>query len=134
MDHVLLRAEGRLGEALEQFRAAADLNGAYVQAFIKLGITQQELGRLDEAVESFTHALELKPEFVDLHYRLGLLYTDRREFAKAVQELEAASQGAPDNQHIRAALALSLQNMGLMDSAAATWRSLSQLHRATARK
>jgi lipopolysaccharide biosynthesis regulator YciM len=67
---------------------------------------------------------------VDLHYRLGLLYTDRREFDKAVQHMEQAAEGAPDNQQIRASLALSLQNMGLMDRAAATWRSLWRLHHA----
>lgn len=125
---VLLRAEGQLGEAVEQFSKAVEVNPSYVQAIIKLGITQQELGRAEEAISTFTRALELKPQYVDLHYRLGLLYTDRREFEKAAREMEAAAEGSPDNTRIRAGLALSLQNMGLMDSAAATWRSLSKMH------
>lgn len=125
---VLLRAEGRLSEALEQLAQAVRINPAYVQAIIKLGITQQELGQIEEAVGTFKQALELAPQYVDLHYRLGLLYTDRRQFDLAVQEMEAAAAGAPDNQQVRASLALSLQNMGLMDRAAATWRSLWRLH------
>ncbi len=127
---VLLRAEGRGTEAMEQFAEAAQLNPSYAQAIIKLGITQQELGLTDEAIDTFTRALELRPEYVDLHYRLGILYTDRRRFAEAVKHMEAAADGAPDNTEIRAGLALSLQNMGLMDRAAATWRSLCQGTRA----
>jgi len=127
---VLLRSEGRCGESMEQFEEAIRINPTYVQAIIRLGITQQELGLTDQAVETFARALEISPHFVDVHYRLGLLYTDRRRFEDAVEQMEAAAAGAADNEQIRAALALSLQNMGLMDRAAATWRSLWDVHRA----
>jgi len=129
---VLLRASGNLGEAMGQFAQAVEINPTYVQAVIKLGITQQELGLTDEAVETFKRALELRPEYVDLHYRLGLLFTDRRRFEEAVQHMEQAAAGAPDNEQIRASVALALQNMGLMDRAAATWRSLWKIHHARA--
>jgi Flp pilus assembly protein TadD len=127
---VLLRAEDRTGEAMEQFRIATELNPTYVQALIKLGVCMQEVGRVDEAIETFKRVLDIKGEYVDMHYRLGLLYTDRHQFDLAVKEMEAASAGAPDNTQIRASLALSLQNMGLMDRAAATWRSLWGMHQA----
>jgi len=127
---VLLRGEGRLGEAMEQFEKAMAINGSYVQAIVKLAITHQQLGHTDEAIETFKRALELEPEFVDVHYRLGLLYTDRREFDHAVKHMEAATTGAPNNEEMRAGLALALQNMGLMDRSAATWRSLWRIHHA----
>lgn len=127
---VLLRAEGRLGEALEQFTQAVEINPSYVKAIIKMGITQQELGRTVEAIETLHRALDIEPYYVDLHYRLGLLYTDRHEFDKALEHMEAAAEGAQDNEQIRATLALALQNMGLMDRAAATWRSLWKMHHA----
>ena len=129
---VLLRSEGRLGEALEQFTAAVEINPCYTQAIIHKGITEQELGKTDEVIETFQSVLDVKPQYVDLHYRLGLLYTDRREFAEAVKHMEAAAEGASDNEQIRAGLALSLQNMGLMDRAAATWRSLQKMHQGSA--
>ncbi len=127
---VLLRAEDRTGEAMEQFRIATEINPSYVQAMVKLGVCRQELGQSDEAIKTFKRVLEIKGEYVDMHYRLGLLYTDRRQFDLAVKEMEAAAAGAPDNTQVRAALALSLQNMGLMDRAAATWRSLWKMHQA----
>ncbi len=127
---VLLRSQGRLGESIREFSQAVELHPAYVQALIKLGITQQELGLLDEAIASFRAALEIEPHYVDLHYRLGVLYTDRREFDKAVRHMEAAADGAPHNASVRASLALSLQNMKLMDEAAATWRDLARMQKA----
>ena len=87
----------------------------------------------DEAIETFKSALELEPTYVDVHYRLGLLYTDRRMFEQAVSRMETAAGGAPDNEQIRASLALALQNMGLMDRAAATWRSFWKLHQTCAK-
>ncbi len=125
---VMLRSEGRLGEAIEQFKAAVEINPSYVQAIIKLGITQQELGLVDDAIETFKQAIDIKPEYVDLHYRLGLLYTDRRQFEEAVEHMETAAEGSPENKEVRAGLALALQNMGLMDRSAATWRSMWKLH------
>ncbi len=130
---VLLRAEGRLVEALEQFDAALEINPTYTKAIIKKGLTLQDLGRIDQAIETLATALELHPKYVDLHYRLGLLYTEGRLFEQAVQHLEATSREGPDNRTIRANLALALQNMGLMDRAAATWRSLARIHDAAGR-
>ena len=121
---VLLRSEDRGAEALEQFAGAVEINPSYVQAIIRLGITQQELGLADEAIETFRRALEISPEHVQVHYRLGLLYTDRRQLEQAVSYMEAAAGEAPGNKQVRASLALALQNMGLMDRTAATWRSL----------
>jgi len=74
--------------------------------------------------------LNIHPQYVDMHYRLGLLYTDRKQFDQTVRHMEAAAQGAGNNAQIRANLALSLQNMGLMDRAAAAWRSLRKMHEA----
>ena len=126
---VLLRAEGLLREALEQFDAAIALNPAYTQAIIKKAITLKELDRDEEAVAAFRAALELKPQHVELHYRLALLYTDGRQFEEAVRQVEAASADA--GPQTRARLALALQQIGLLDRAAATWRSLRRTFQTT---
>ena len=101
-------------------------------ALIRLGITQQDLGQGEAAIATFGRILELKPEYVDVHYRLAVLHTDRRQFEQAVRHMEAASNLAPGNPQFRAGLALALQNMGLMDRVAATWRSLAQMGKAAA--
>jgi Flp pilus assembly protein TadD len=129
---VLLRAQGRLVEALEQFHRAVRLSPTYAKAWIKLGVAQQELGLPDDAADAFQQALEIQPQYVELHYRLALLYISRQNFEEAVRHMEQASARRDTGEQVRSGLALSLQNMGLMDRVAATWRSLWRIHRARA--
>jgi tetratricopeptide (TPR) repeat protein len=131
---VLLRATGGLAQAAEQFAEAARINPGFAKAWLKLGMTQQEMGQVEDAIESFRRATAADEAEVEAHYRLGLLYTSRQQFELAIRHMEAAAAGdeagGEDAGRIRAGLALSLQNMGLMDRAAATWRSLWKLHKA----
>jgi len=121
---VLLRHAGKMRESGEQFAEAVRINPHYTKATVSLALAQYELGRKDEAAETFTRAVERDDQAVGLHYRLGLLYADGRALQEAFREMDAAFVGKGDAGQVRAGLSLCLQNMGLMDSAAATWRSL----------
>jgi tetratricopeptide (TPR) repeat protein len=124
---VLLRQVGRLAEARDQFAQTVERAPGFAMAAIKLGITLQELGMVEQAVARFEQAMKPDEACIDYHYRLGLLHTDREQFLASIRSLEA--DGA-DSEDLRANLALSLQCMGLMDRAAATWRSLCRIHHA----
>jgi tetratricopeptide (TPR) repeat protein len=124
---VLLRSVGRLDEAREQFQIAAQDRPPYAISTLKLGITLQELGDIQGAIDAFRRAMDVPHSLIEQHYRLGLLYTDRGRFEEAVREMEVAEQEEGEPVEVRASLALSLQHMGLMDRAAAVWRSLSRM-------
>jgi len=128
---VLLRARGESRSAMAQFAEAVRLSPSHTRAWIKLGIVRQELGMADEAADAFYQALAIEPRSVERHYRLALLYTRREDFESEVRRREADARPA-DRDRVRADLALSLQNLGLMDRVSATWRSLWQIHRARA--
>jgi len=126
---LLLRQVGRCEEATEAFRNAVQINPQYAKALIKLGICLKEAGETDEAVEVFRRALELGHDYVDVHYQLGLLFAQRSRFDLAVEEFEHAVAGQQRNISFRANLALALQNVGMVDRASATWRSICELSR-----
>ncbi|MGB2820976.1 MAG: tetratricopeptide repeat protein, partial [Phycisphaerae bacterium] len=128
---VLLRAQGQDAAAMEQFAEAVRLSPSYTKAWIKLGVVRQELGLAEEAIDAFCRAMDIEPRLVEMHYRLALLYTNREKFEGEVRRMEADA-GDPERDRIRADLALSLQNMALMDRVSATWRSLWRIHRARA--
>ena len=129
---MLLRNQGKLAEAAEQFRCVLRAIDAHMDATIKLGITLADMEQDDGAAAMFKQAFDVTAEQIGTHYRLGLLYTDRRLFEKAVRSMEEAAPQGRDN--VRTMLAASLQNMGLLDRSAATWRSLCQIHNAHVRK
>jgi len=124
---VLLRGRGQTYAAIEEFRQAVRVNHSYLKAQIKLGLALSETGRTDEAMECLTEATCPRPEYIDLHYRLGLLYCDKIRFALAVEHF-ASEFGDPMNDaDVEANLSLALQNMGIIDRAAATWRAICEL-------
>lgn len=128
---LLLRQVGEHTEAIAAFRRAVAINPHYAKALIKLGICLKEAGEVDEAIEVFQRALRLDDRFVDVHYQLGLLFAQRSRFELAVEEFEQAMRCNGQNIAVRANLALALQNIGMLDRAAATWDSIRELTRQT---
>ena len=126
---VLLRNQGRTAEAMTQFSEAARINPAYIEALVKLGIAQRETEMTEQAVTSFCQAMEIDRATLRSYYELALLYTDRNKLTERIKRKESAGR---DGDQVRSEIALSLQQMGLMDPAAATWRSLWRIHQAGA--
>lgn len=124
---LLLRHRGDLAGAVQAFQAAVNINPSYAKAQAKLGLALRALGRDEEAIKSLRSALTLDCETIDLHYQLGLIFADRGEFNLAVQSFEDAVNARPDKCDYVANLALALQNMGLLDRAAATWQVLNEI-------
>ena len=126
---LLLRQVGRFDEAIQAFRNALAINPHYAKAMIKLGVCLKETGRSDEAIEVFRGVLQLDGKYVDVHYQLGLLFAQRSRFELAAEHFEHAVAGNAASTAFRQNLALALQNIGMLDKAAATWRSICELTR-----
>ena len=124
---MLLRNRGRVEDAINQFKAAISLNPAYPFACLKLGLALREIKHSDEALKQFHESLRLSPEYAQLHYRLGLMYCDKMLFALAVEDFRLGISNAMDGSDIQANLSLALQNMGLIDRAAAHWQGVCEL-------
>lgn len=126
---LLLRQIGRQADAVRAFENAVAINPNYSKALVKLGICLKECGRSDEALDAFQRALQLDERYVDVHYQLGLLFAQRNQFDLAVEQFELAVEGNSENLAFQANLALALQSIGMVDRAAATWRSMCELTR-----
>lgn len=124
---LLLRNRGQLDDAIASFRQAATINPTYMKALIKLGLALSEADQTEEAIDVFKQATDVRPDYVDLHYQIGLLFVQRNQFEMAVEHFEQAVSGNPGNVAFQANLALSLQNMGLIDRAQATWQIVREL-------
>ena len=105
---MLLRQIGDFGAAAQAFRAATAINPAYVKGWIK-------------------RALDTDHKSIDLHYQLGLLFAQYNRFDLAIEGFEASLAGKEGAAEFRHNLALTLQNIGMVDRADATWHSICEL-------
>lgn len=128
---LLLRHAARFEDAVGAFRAAVAINPGYLRALVKLGICQREAGDVNRSIATLRRALTLSDDQIDTHYELGLLFARRNLFDLAVEHLEQRGPGGERSQAAyRENVALALQSIGMVDRAAATWRSLCELTRA----
>lgn len=92
----LLRARGRMDEALELARATDDREQNYWSA-TSLASTLRDAQHLEEAVQTFRRAAELNPEDAAVHLDLGDILLDLKRPSEAKQAYEAALERDPES-------------------------------------
>lgn len=97
--------EGRLDEAIEQYRNAVRLEPLSVASHHKLGVALFKKGRVDDAIEQYSIALQLKPDDSQTHNDLGIALAEKGLYNKAIEHFEAAVRLVPDNKTLRKNLA-----------------------------
>ncbi len=112
-----LQAEGRIEEAVEQYRQVLALTPDDALAHSNLGTAFAAQGRLEEAVGHYERALALAPEDADTHSNLGnaLLSLDRAE--AGIASLRRALDIDPTSAEAHAALGIALHDVGQIDDA-----------------
>ena len=112
-----LQAQGRLDEAVEQYRQVLALTPDDALAHSNLGTALAAQGRLDEAVGHYGRALALAPDDADAHSNLGnaLLALDRA--AEGVASLRRALDLDPASTEAHAALGIALHDGGELEDA-----------------
>jgi tetratricopeptide (TPR) repeat protein len=124
---MLLRGKGKIENAIHHLRQAVQINPSFHKATLKLGLALLEETQTVEALELLAKSLDIEDEYIRVHYKLGLMFCDKIQFALAVEHFQNHIPENTDNPNIHANLTLALQNMGLIDRAAAAWRSVCEL-------
>jgi protein O-mannosyl-transferase len=85
-----LAEQGRLDDAVEQYREAVRIMPTYALAQFSLGMALGRLGRCTEAIGPFRAVLKLAPDSAEAHSGLGLALADEGHFDEAMVEFEKA--------------------------------------------
>ncbi|MCB0334760.1 MAG: tetratricopeptide repeat protein [Bdellovibrionales bacterium] len=100
-----LEEQGRISEALENYRRAVHLRPQYPTALNNLGSALAKTQRFPEAKEYFQRALKVAPDFISARYNLGLLefYTGNLDLAERLwqETLEKDPHYAPAIESLR---------------------------------
>ena len=121
---VLMLNVGRVGDAARSFKGALVINPLYTRARSKLAICLLEADRKREALDCLPGPDCLDKDTLELHYATALLYCDRLKFASSLINLERHLEKNFARSDATVNVSVILQNLGLLDRAAATWDSL----------
>jgi tetratricopeptide (TPR) repeat protein len=86
----LLAAQGKVEEAIAEYRAAAKLQPELAEARSDLGNLLSAQGKWQEAVEAYRAAIEIKPDEAPFHYELGLILMKQGKQAEAIAAFREA--------------------------------------------
>ena len=87
--------EGRLNEALAEYRAAAQLAPGYSYVHKNLGSVLDALGRPEEALAEYRLALRLDPHLPASHDGIGMVFVELGRFDEAMSEFSEAARLDP---------------------------------------
>jgi tetratricopeptide (TPR) repeat protein len=78
--------------AIDELKAAIDINPRYAEAFYELGLTYNDFKFFKKAVEAFDSALRLKPDYREAKLNMAISYTELGEHENAIKILETLSK------------------------------------------
>ena len=120
---VALAVEGKLDEAIAEYRAAIRIKPDLAEAHSSLGVALAEQGKLDEAIAEYRAAIRMPPDFAETHYFLGKALAVQGKLDEAIDEFRAAIRIEPDNAEAHFILGLALAGQGKLDEAIAEYRA-----------
>jgi enediyne biosynthesis protein E4 len=125
----LLR-EGKIGEAVEIFRAIVERNPDFVDAHYALGVALTRLGRehFPEAIDEFLEVLRQRPEDIDARVDLSSIMAKEGDPPAAAEQLNQAIRLAPANADLYILLGKSKLDINEFSQAITSFRKAVELN------
>jgi tetratricopeptide (TPR) repeat protein len=123
---VLMMGVGMLSDAIRSFQAALQINPTHTRAGSKLTVCLFETGQKQPAMDRLTAPDCLDKDTLELHYKTALLYCNRLKFASSLINLDHLLENNFTSADATVNISIVLQNLGLLDRAAAMWDNLSE--------
>jgi len=128
-DHlgVVFTSQGKLSEAIDQYRLALQGNPQYPMGHFNLGCALASAGRIEEAVQQYDQALQLQPNFTRAHYNLGCALASQGRFPEAIEHYQQALRLKPGTPEIHNNLGVALAASGKIEEAVEHFREALRL-------
>jgi len=106
--------QGRLDEAVSEFRAAVSADPRFAAAQMNLAYTYERLGREDEAIAGYKKTVELEPRNAKVFNNLAVLYMKKNLYDEAIQTLEQGLTVDPTDTTLQKNLEIAKANRGML--------------------
>jgi tetratricopeptide (TPR) repeat protein len=120
---ITLAVQGKLEEAIAEFRAEIRINPDDAAAHNELGLALTDQGKLEEAIAELRAAIRIDPDFANPHTNLGAALHEQGEVDEAMAEFRAAIRIDPDLVIGHSNLGVALKMQGKLEEAIAEFRS-----------
>jgi tetratricopeptide (TPR) repeat protein len=124
---IALAAQGKLEQAVGQYRRALELEPRVAETRYNLGLALVYLGRPDDAVTEFERALQIDPGNADALNNLGHLALARGQLDAAIGYFRRAVELRPTMDQAHYNLAIALGARGALVEAAGHYRKVLEL-------
>lgn len=113
----VLRVQGQLGEAAEQYRHTLRLDRNHAEAHNALGLILKERQLTEPAMEHFRRALSSDLLSHDAHANLGMIFLQQGKVAEAARAFHRSLQIKPDNAEAYRSLGVAQAELGRQQEA-----------------
>ncbi|MGA2206245.1 MAG: tetratricopeptide repeat protein [Terracidiphilus sp.] len=114
-----LQTQGKLDQAVEQYRQAIAIQPDNYDAHNDLGVILGKQGLTEEALKELRHSLAIKPDQAAPHFYMGKIFMRAQRFSEAVEEYTQAVRFDPANANAHNELGAALFQLGDYEKAAA---------------
>ena len=122
-----LQSQGKLDQAISQYRRALQVKPNYVEAHNNLGIALQLQGKPDEAISHYRRALQIDPGYVEAHYNMGITFRAQGKHDQAINCYRQALRLKPYHVEAHSNLGSVLSAQGKFDEAIKHFRQALQV-------
>jgi Flp pilus assembly protein TadD len=122
-----LAEQGKLPEAIAEYREALQLKPDYPEAHNNLGNALAGQGNLEAAIAEYREALQLKPDYPEAHNNLGAALARQGKLEEAIAEYREALQLKPDYPGAHNNLGAALARQGKLEEAITEFREAIRL-------
>ena len=109
--------QGRMKEALEQYRLSLQINPTYEDALNNLGYALAGERKYAEAIPLYEAALRLRPNLAEVHNNLGNALSETGRIDEAIQQYLIALSENPEHADAHNNLGIALAMKGRLDEA-----------------
>ena len=119
--------QGRINEAIAQYRKAIELNPSEFRAYYNLGVAHEHQNRLDEAARAYKQSIQNNPRFADAYFNLANLQVRQEALSAAASTYEQMLAIYPEDIQARNNLGVVYARLERLEEAASQWQIVLEL-------
>ena len=123
-----MKRQGRVDEAIAQYRKALEIRPDHVEALNNLGNALAGRGRVDEAIAQYQKALAIRTDHVEALNNLGNALAGRGRVDEAIAQYQKALAVNPEHAEAHNNLGVALSDRGRADEAMAQYQKTLEIN------